>query len=119
TTPGDVPALQRRLSSSGVPVLCVPIGPSAGPSTDKIVSVSGGARLDRHDPGTPAKVADLVRALAAKWIGGAYRLQYVAPAGGNAQRTVTVGLADRSQVKVSATYQVPGNPLPPPSFSGL
>jgi hypothetical protein len=119
TTPGDVPALQRRLTSSGVPVLCVPIGPSAGPSTDRIVSVSGGARLDLNDPATPAKIADRVRALAAKWIGGAYRVQYVAPASGNAQRTVTVGLADRNQVKVSATYQVPANPLPPPSFSGL
>ncbi len=119
TSPGSVPALQRRLASSGVPVLCVPIGPFAGPSTDKIVSISGGARLDLNDPTTPTKVANLVRPLAAKWIGGAYRLQYVAPANGSARRIVTVGLAGRDQVDASTAYQVPAKPLSPPSFAGL
>lgn len=119
TAPGDIPPLQRRLAASGVPVLCVPIGPTAGPSTDKIVAVSGGARLDLSDANTPNKVANLVRAQAATWFGGAYRIHYVAAATGNPQRSVTVALADRDQVHATVTYQVPASPLPPPSFSGL
>ncbi|HEV2035171.1 MAG TPA: hypothetical protein VGU71_13395 [Candidatus Dormibacteraeota bacterium] len=116
---GDVPALQRRLASSGVPVLCVPIGPTAGPSTDKIVSVSGGARFDISDPAMQAKIADWVRQSVATWMGGAYRIRYVASAGSPDARTVTVALADRPQTQASATYQVPANPLQPPSFVSL
>src|SRR5205814_7617511 len=45
--------------------------------------------------------------------------RYTAPANGPAQRTVTVGLAGQAQPAATATYQVPAQPVPPPSFMGL
>jgi hypothetical protein len=112
-------ALQNRIIASKVPIFVIPTGPPAGPSTQQIVTVSGGARLDLHDPATPAKVAAMVQPHATGWIGGGYRLRYVAPSAGASERNVTVALAERPQMAGSAKYTVPANPIPPPSFVAL
>ncbi|HLQ61527.1 MAG TPA: hypothetical protein VK131_06675 [Candidatus Acidoferrales bacterium] len=114
-----VPVLARRLAATGVPVYCLPIGPPAGAAVTRIVSASGGVRLDPDDPASLGKLTDLLRQRAASWIGAGYRLRYRAPADGPARRAVTVGLAGRDQPQASADYQVPEKPLPPPSFVGL
>ena len=112
-------ALQNRITASKVPVVVIPTGPPAGPSTEQIVKVSGGVRLDLHDPATPSKVADLLRPLASGWVGGGYLLRYVAPSAGSNLRVVTVALADRPHVAATTKYSVPAIPVPPPSFVSL
>ncbi|HKV87340.1 MAG TPA: hypothetical protein VJT78_05025 [Candidatus Dormibacteraeota bacterium] len=110
---------QRRLVASGVPVYFMPVGNVKTNNAQLITSMSGGQLLDIGDGATPAKVASLAGAQAARWVGGGYRIRYQAPATGPAQRTVTVSLAGQAQPGASATYQVPAQPLPPPSFAGL
>jgi hypothetical protein len=119
TSPASIPSLQRRLATSKVPVFTVAVGKPDENTTSKIVSVSGGARLDPNDPATPSKLAGLVGALTVNYVGSAYRLRYQAPVDGPTQRTVTIGLAGRSQPQGTATYEVPGKPDQPPSFVGL
>lgn len=110
---------QHRLVTSGVPVYFMPVGNVKTANLQLIIALSGGTQLDIGDPATPGRVAGLIGTVASKWVGGGYRLRYTAPASGPAQRTVTVGLAGRAQPVASATYQVPPQPVPPPSFSGL
>ena len=112
----DIPALQSRLAGSRVPVFCVPLGPRADAAVAKIVTISGGARVEANRLG---KLGDLLRPLVAGWVGGAYRIRYVAPSGGQQDRSVTVSLAERGVVQSKSTYTVPAKPLPPPSFAGL
>ena len=119
TDPAHVPTFQRRLAASKVPVFVVPVAPINAPVTAQIVSLSGGARLDAGDPGTPARLVSLVQPYLSAWTGSAYRIRYQAPANGPAQRTVVVGLAGRAQPQATMTYSVPAQPLPPPSFAGL
>jgi hypothetical protein len=114
-----IPTYQRRLLASRVPVFALPIGAVDETTLAQILSMSGGTRLSPTDPSTPAKVAALLAPTASQWLGGGYRLRYQAPATGPAQRTVAVGLSGHTQPQGNATYQVPANPLPPPSFSGL
>jgi hypothetical protein len=119
TTDSDasaVPTLQRRLVRSKVPVFVVPTGQSEEPTVAQIVSLSGGSRIDKSDAAAPSKIAALLAPVIPKWVGGAYRLRYQAVTGSPAQRTVTVALAKLSG---SAVYQVPDQPVPPPSFIGL
>ncbi|HEV2218095.1 MAG TPA: hypothetical protein VGV88_11040 [Candidatus Dormibacteraeota bacterium] len=110
---------QRRLVASGVPVYFMPVGNYKTGNGQQIVSLSGGQQFDIGDPATPGKVANLAGAAAAKWIGGGYRIRYQAPTSGPSQRTVTIGLAGHSQPVATVTYQVPAQPVPPPSFAGL
>ena len=119
TDGAELAALQHRLIASRVPVLVIPTGPPAGPSTQAIVTVSGGQRLDLYDPATPSKVAAFVKPLVSSWTGGGYVLRYAAPVNGAGGRTVTVSLADRTSMSGSGKYQVPAKPLAPPSFVSL
>jgi len=117
--PATTPTLQRRLVASKVPVFTVPVGRINEATTTQIVNLSGGARLSQTDPTTPAKIAGLIAPLVPKWTGGAYRLRYQAPATGSSQRAVTIGLVGRTSPVASLTYQVPNEPIPPPSWLGL
>jgi hypothetical protein len=110
---------QRRLIAAHVPVYFMPVGNAKTSNIQSIVSLSGGQQFDIGDPATPGKVAALAGAAAGTWVGGGYRIRYAAPAGGPAQRKVTLGLAGRSQPVATMTYQVPAQPIPPPSFAGL
>ncbi len=110
---------QRRVVEAHVPVFFMPVGNVKTANVQAIVSLSGGAQFDIGDPATPGKVVSLAGAAAAKWIGGGYRVRYPAPAGGPVQRTVTLGLAGHDQPVATMTYQVPAQPIPPPSFAGL
>ena len=110
---------QRRLVEAHVPVFFMPVGNVKTANVQEIVSLSGGAQFDIGDPATPGKVASLAGAATGTWIGGGYRLRYPAPAGGPVQRTVTLGLAGHDQPVATMTYQVPAQPIPPPSFAGL
>jgi hypothetical protein len=116
TAPRDIRALQTRLAGTRVPVLCVPLGPPAEAAVAKIVSVSHGARIDSNNLG---RLAGLLQPLLAGWVGTAYRVRYLAPVGGPADRTVTVGLSDRTDLHGNATYRIPASPLAPPSFVSL
>ncbi len=113
------PSLKRRLIASKVPVFTVPVGRVNEATTNELVKLSGGARLSATDPATPDGLAALIGPLVPKWTGGAYRLRYQAPPTGSSQRTVTIGLAGRSTPVASVTYQVPDQPIPPPSWVGL
>jgi hypothetical protein len=110
---------QRRVVEGRVPVFFMPVGGVKTANVQEIVSLSGGAQFDIGDPATPGKVASLAGAAAGKWIGGGYRIRYPAPVDGPAQRTVTLGLAGHDQPVATMTYQVPAQPIPPPSFAGL
>ncbi|HVC77489.1 MAG TPA: hypothetical protein VND96_13335 [Candidatus Micrarchaeaceae archaeon] len=110
---------RRRLIASGVPVFVVPTGNVKTANVDDIVGASAGAQLNVGDPGTPAKLAGLLGGVASKWVGGGYRLRYQAPAAGPTTRTVTIGLARQPQPVATADYQVPAQPIPPPSVVGL
>lgn len=116
TAPRDIPALQSRLAGSKVPVFCVPLGQPADAAVAKIVAVSGGARIAPEDLG---RLSPILQPLLAKWVGGAYRLRYVATVDGPSDRTVTIGLRDRAQPVGSGAYRVPTGPLQPPSFVAL
>jgi len=119
TDPVQLPTYMRRLAASKVPVFAIPIGAVKEAAVGTILSLSGGTRLDPKDPATPQKTAALLGGLASAWIGTAYRIRYQAPSAGPAQRAVIVRLAGRQQPQGNATYQVPAQPLPPPSFAGL
>ena len=110
---------QRRLVASGVPIYFMPVGDYKTGNGQQIVTLSGGQQLDIGDPATPGKVASLAGAAAAKWIGGGYRIRYQAAMTGPSKRSVTIALAGRSQPSATLAYQVPAQPLPPPSFAGL
>jgi hypothetical protein len=114
TEAADIPALKSRLALSRVPVFVLPFGKPG--ETDEIASISGGAQLDRKDPG---KLTALLQPLVKQWLGGAYRLRYVAPADGPSDRNVSINLIGRTGVPAVATYSVPSKPLAPPSFVSL
>lgn len=117
--PLQVPTYQRRLAASRVPVLLAPVGHVNEAVTTQILGASAGTRMDPTDPATPSKIASWIAPLVSSWTGGAYRIRYTAPAGGPAQRTVKVALAQGSVAPAQAAYQVPDKPVPPPSFAGL
>lgn len=117
--PAAIPTFQRRLASAGVPVFCLPVGQPDEKATSTILSLSHGARLDPNGESVATKLADLIKPLAAKRTAAGYRLSYVAPAGGPAQRTVTVALAGRAALNAPAKYEVPAKPVTPASFVGL
>lgn len=119
TSGAQLAEMQHRLAASGVPVVLIPSGPPPGATARTIVELSGGVRLVRDDPTTASKVASFVQQRAAAWVSGGYRIRYVAPADGPAERTVTVSLTDRPAVSAAAKYTVPAKPLSPPSFAAL
>ena len=119
TDPVRLPSYQRRLVAARVPVFTVPVGQIDHTTDSQIVSMSGGASLNAADPATPAKIAALVAPPVSAWVSGAYRIRYQAHADGPPQRTVTIGLAAHDHPTGTSTYQVPTEPLPPPSFAGL
>lgn len=119
TDPVRLPTYQRRLIASRVPVFTVPVGQIDQTINSQIVAIGGGASLDAADPSTPARVAALVAPAVSGWVGGGYRIRYQAHADGPSQRTVTVGLAGHDHPIGKATYTVPANPVPPPSFAGV
>ncbi len=116
----QLPMYKRRLAAARVPVFALPTGTFVDSATsDQIVALSGGARLDPYDPATPGKLAALIGPLVAGWVGGGYRFRYTAAATGPTHRTVKVGLTSSSKTAGTAMYDVPAQPTPPPSFSGL
>ncbi|MGA7988570.1 MAG: hypothetical protein WCB51_09255, partial [Candidatus Dormiibacterota bacterium] len=119
TDPVRLPTYQRRLMASRVPVFTVPVGQIDQAVNSQIVTIGGGASLDAADPATPAKVAALVAPAVSAWVGGGYRIRYQAHADGPPRRTVTINLASHDNPVGTATYQVPTEPVPPPSFAGL
>jgi len=120
TDPLQQPTLRNRLSAARAPVFAVPIGARINQAAAAdLVAASAGSRLDPTDGTTPSKLAALVKPYLDGWVGGAYRVRYLASSSGPSQRDVTVALAGRDQPQAKASYQVPANPNPPPSFSGL
>ncbi|MFI5284235.1 MAG: hypothetical protein ACHQ0J_14050, partial [Candidatus Dormibacterales bacterium] len=119
TDPVRLPYFQRRVVASRVPVFTVPVGHIEQATGPQIVSMSGGASFDPADPSTPAKIAAALAPVVSSWVGDGYRIRYQAGMTGPSRRTVTVSLTGRDQPVGTAAYDVPTNPLPPPSFAGL
>ena len=117
-----LPTLQHRLTAAGVPVLAIPVGQSGGQydaaTLGAIVKLTGGQTFTADAAGVKAAAAAAAVAMKG-WVGTAYRLRYTAPSSSPQQRTVSVGITGRSGPRGQATYQVPAQPVPPPSFAGL
>ncbi len=120
--PRKLPTFQHRLLSAHVPVLAVLTGQNEGQFDGKtaaqIVSFTGGQTFPATKDGASA-VASAAAALLKTWVGSAYRLRYTAATGAPSHRDVFVSIANRAQPAGQTSYDVPQQPIPPPSFAGL
>ncbi|PPK68567.1 hypothetical protein V5P93_004325 [Actinokineospora auranticolor] len=116
--PGKIAAHQAQARSHGVPVICLPVGKVDAATTDKIVELTGGARVDPLAPDAGTRLATALGTHLASRTGTIYRLRYRAPLEGKPARTVSVAVEAASGTD---TYTVPAadQRIPPPSIVGV
>ena len=117
-----LPTFQHRLISARVPVFAIPAGQNGGQfdaaTAAELVSLTHGQTFPATNDGATAAVTAATAALKT-WFSPAYRLRYTAAAGGPSHHDVFVALANRAQPVGQTSYEVPAQPIPPPSFAGL
>ena len=105
--PDQIPAFQRRLRASAVPVACLPLGNVDKATTAAILAIGAGPRLDMTAGDFGGRLEAFVRDQVERTARANYRLRYRAAPDGPSARAVGVAIVGAGAAPLKLGYAVP------------